>query len=161
MPTAGFEQKGVGMDFGTVLLIVVFAIPLVGILGIITAGVLKARYQQRVLELAYRERIAAIEKGIDPASLPPLPLQPSTPTFDFSRLILTPRQADLKQAQGFLVTGLILVSIGLGLSTMLLILDAHRAWATGLLVIFVGAGCLVASVIVRKGAPPESKDPTA
>jgi hypothetical protein len=144
---------------GTVLLTMIFAIPVVAIIGGITAGILKTRGQQRILELAHRERIAAIEKGIDPAKLPPLP--PFPPPPDLSALFLTPRQADLKQAQGFLLTGLILVAIGLGLSTMLVILETQKAWASGLIPIFLGVALLVCAAIVRKGVPPESQGPTS
>ena len=57
-----------------IIAVLVFAIPVVAVIGGITAGIMKTRGQQRLIELAQRERIAAIEKGIDPAKLPLLPV---------------------------------------------------------------------------------------
>ncbi|HUL75985.1 MAG TPA: DUF6249 domain-containing protein [Vicinamibacteria bacterium] len=125
------------------------------IIGGIIAGIMKTRGQQRLIELAQRERIAAIEKGLDPARLPPLPVIGD----DLTPAYLTLRQADLRRAQGLLIGGLVLLAVGLGLSAMLVFLpepDANRAWAAGLIPIFIGLALLVSSVIVRKGAPPET-----
>src|SRR5258705_2370039 len=51
----------------------VFAIPIVAIVGGITAGIVRTLGQQRLAELAAKERLAAIERGIDPSKLPPPP----------------------------------------------------------------------------------------
>jgi predicted acyltransferase len=130
-----------------------FVLPIVAIIGGITAGILKTRGQQRIIELAQRERIAAIEKGIDPANLPPLP----TLGGDLTAMSLTPRQADLRRAQGLLGAGLVLLAVGLGLSVMLVFLpdpDANKAWAAGIIPTFIGLAFLVVSAVVRRGAPP-------
>jgi len=137
------------------LAMMILAIPIVAIIGGIIAGIMKTRGQQRLIELAQRERIAAIEKGLDPARLPPLPVIGD----DLTPAYLTLRQADLRRAQGLLIGGLVLLAVGLGLSAMLVFLpepDANRAWAAGLIPIFIGLALLVSSVIVRKGAPPET-----
>ena len=137
------------------LAMMILAIPIVAIIGGILAGIMKTRGQQRLIELAQRERIAAIEKGLDPARLPPLPVIGD----DLTPAYLTLRQADLRRAQGLLIGGLVLLAVGLGLSAMLVFLpepDANRAWAAGLIPIFIGLALLVSSVIVRKGAPPET-----
>jgi hypothetical protein len=150
-------------------IIMIFAIPIVAIIGGITAGIMKTRGRERLVELAQRERIAAIEKGIDPAKLPPLPLVGNDATTmnvlerAFERAMpTTPRQAELRRAQGFLISGLILLAIGLGLSIMLLILPEaaeHRAWAAGLIPAFIGLALLVSSAIVRKDAPADTNRP--
>ncbi len=152
------------MDVGSMLLMSVFAIPAVAVAGGITAGILKPRGQQRLIELAQRERIAAIERGVDPAKLAPLPVMGADSSVAFQKLLeatqLPPRQAALKQAQGFLLTGVILLFTGLGLSTMLLFLpdpDAQRAWAAGILPVFVGLGLLLAAYLVRRSAPEETR----
>src|SRR5881397_1353510 len=54
--------------------IVALAIPIVAIIGGITAGIIRTLGRQRLIELAQRERIAAIERGVDPAKLTPLPV---------------------------------------------------------------------------------------
>ena len=156
------------MDFGSMII----AIPVVAIIGGITAGILKTRGQQRIIELAQRERIAAIEKGIDPSKLPPLPAVGD----DMADLLLkdfvaqfrpTQRQAALRQAQGLAIGGLIALSIGIGLAVMLLFLpdhDANRAWPAGIMPFFIGLALLISSRIVYKGAPAEPADvrpPTA
>ncbi|HXK12046.1 MAG TPA: DUF6249 domain-containing protein [Vicinamibacteria bacterium] len=137
------------------LAMMILAIPIVAIMGGILAGILKTRGQQRLLELAQRERIAAIEKGIDPSRLPPLPVIGD----DLAPAYLTPRQADLRRAQGLLIGGLVLLAIGLGLSTMLVLLpdpDARRAWAAGLIPSFIGLALIASSAIVRREAPAET-----
>ena len=137
------------------LAMMILAIPIVAIAGGILAGILKTRGQQRLLELAQRERIAAIEKGIDPSRLPPLPVIGD----DLTPAYLTPRQADLRRAQGLLIGGLVLLGVGLGLSAMLLFLpdpEANRAWAAGLIPIFIGLALLASAAIVRKEAPGET-----
>jgi len=147
----------------------ILVIPIVAIIGGITAGILKTRGQQRIIELAQRERIAAIEKGLDPAQLPPLPAigGDSTAMQRLAALVPTPRQAERHRAQGFLISGLILLAIGLGLSMMLLILpDAaeHRAWVAGLIPSFIGLALLVSSVVVSRGASADANsadDPRA
>jgi len=143
-------------------IVMIFAIPIVAIIGGITAGVLKTRGQQRLMELAQRERIAAIERGLDLAKLPPLPVIGDDPTamHRLAALLPTPRQAEQQRAQGFLITGLILLAIGLGLSTMLLVLPeaaANRAWAAGIIPIFIGLALLATFVVVRRGASADTK----
>jgi len=146
---------------GLLVLMMILVIPIVAIIGGITAGILKTRGQQRIIELAQRERIAAIEKGLDPAQLPPLPAigGDSTAMQRLAALVPTPRQAERHRAQGFLISGLILLAIGLGLSMMLLILpDAaeHRAWVAGLIPSFIGLALLVSSVVVSRGASADA-----
>ena len=50
--------------------ILIIAIPIMAIAGGIVVGVVRMIGQQRLLELAQRERIAAIERGIDPGKIP-------------------------------------------------------------------------------------------
>ena len=61
-------------DIGdTILPIMIFSVPLVAIVGGITMGIVRTMTQSRIIENAQRERIAAIQAGIDPSKLPPLP----------------------------------------------------------------------------------------
>ncbi len=142
------------MHNAQIILIMLVAIPIVAIIGGIAAGILKTQGQQRLLELAQRERIAAIEKGLDVTKLPPLP------TFgdDLTPLHLSLRQVELRRAQNLTIGGLVLLAVGLGLSLTLLLLpdpEARRAWAAGCIPGFIGIALLVSSSVVRKGAPPE------
>jgi hypothetical protein len=138
-------------------------------IGGIAAGILRTRGRQRLAELVMRERIAAIERGIDPTKLPPMPVvdDPAVKAalahvLAAAGLPQTPRRAELQKAQAWLTTGAILLAAGLGLGLMLLILtdaSAHRAWAAGLLPAFIGIAAIIASVIVRKGAPADDRTP--
>ena len=49
-------------------------IPIVAIIGGITVAIVRTIGQQRLAELAHRERIAALERGVDPSKLPPAPV---------------------------------------------------------------------------------------
>ena len=62
------------MHLEELLPLVALAIPILAVTGGIIAGIVRAVGQQRLIELAHRERIAAIERGIDPSKLPPLPV---------------------------------------------------------------------------------------
>jgi hypothetical protein len=149
------------METAGIIAVMLLAIPVVAIVGGITAGIMKTRGHQRLIELARRERIAAIEKGLDPAKLPPLPVMGNDDAANYlsgmlrAEAALSPRQRGLRQAQGFLVTGLILLGSGVGLSLMLAILpeaNENNAWAVGLLPTFIGLALLVCSAVVRRDA---------
>jgi hypothetical protein len=160
-----------------VLAALILVIPIVAIIGGIVAGIVRSLGRQRLAELAMRERIAAIERGIDPSKLSPLPVVDDhaqraaaiKQVMAAAGLPLPPRRAALQNAQGWLLSGVIILAAGLGLVPMLMILpdanlilqdaNAHRVWAIGLLPVFVGIAAIVCSVIVRKGAPADDHTP--
>jgi len=125
--------------------ILIFAIPIVAIVGGITAGIVRQLGRQRLVELAQQERIAAIQRGIDPSQLPPLPIDASTETVGMS-----PERADRQRAQGFLVGGIVTLFTGLGLGLMLLFLADREdhVWAVGLIPGCVGIALLISAAIV-------------
>lgn len=92
-------------------------IPLVAIIGGITAGIIKSNARHRLLELAQRERIAALERGIEPERLPPLEL-PHGPvengmTFEQRQQ----RRSELLRIWGFIVFGFgIAMFVGIGMA---------------------------------------------
>src|SRR3954468_3433905 len=61
-------------DTDFIIPLMIFSIPIVAIIGGITAGIVRILSQHRLLELPTRERIAAIERGVDPSKLPPAPV---------------------------------------------------------------------------------------
>ena len=129
----------------TILLI--FGTPALAIVGGITAGILRMRGQQRMMELAQRERIAAIEKGLDLSQMPPLPFPTSV------------RHAALRKVQGLMIGGVLTLAIGISLSLTLILLaenDAKQAWPIGLVPMFVGVALLISAGIVRRGVDEES-----
>jgi len=135
------------------ILIPIFAmmIPIVAIAGGITVAVFQTIGQRKIAELAMRERIAAIERGLDPAKLPPLP------DHGLHRDARTPRERALATAQGFYVAALITFASGLGVSVLLFFIEATRErplWPIGLVPMFVALGLGAAGALVRRDAPP-------
>jgi uncharacterized protein DUF6249 len=138
--------------------IVALSIPIVAIVGGITAGIIRTLGRQRLIELAQRERIAAIERGIDPAKLAPLPamaLDDEPETWNVS-----PYDRDRRRAQGLMVGGIVTIAVGLGLMAFLNFMEEHgNAWAVGIIPTAVGIALLLSSFLVRprgNGGGPSS-----
>ncbi len=133
-----------------IIAILVFMIPVLAVIGGIIGGILKAQGRQRLAELIQRERIAALEKGIDPSKLPPLPVLDRD-----LKSIVALMPTDAQRARGFLITGVVLLGASIGLIVMLLLLtDArhNQAWAAGLLPLSIAIALLVSARIVRRSA---------
>jgi len=139
-------------DSGVLVPVMIFLIPIVAIAGGITAGIVKMLGEMRMLELARRERIAAIERGVNPEKLPPVP----TGQFDNYGSYVPHEQVTARRAQGLLIGGLVTLAVGVGLMFMMRLLpdeDAHRSWAVGMIPAFVGVALLLSSLIVRRSEP--------
>jgi uncharacterized protein DUF6249 len=138
----------------------IFAIPIIAIVGGITAGIVKTLGRQRLMELAQQERIAAIQRGVDPGKLPPLPTV-ALDDDEIGLLHLTPAERDRRRSQGLMIAGLITLFAGIGVLAFLMLLDPESGrpiWAVGLIPGFVGAALLLSAWLVRPhggtGAPP-------
>jgi hypothetical protein len=131
--------------------IMIFAIPIVAIVGGITAGIVRTLGQQRLVELAQRERIAAIERGIDPAKLPAMPI-----ISDEEGPVRSYAEYAQRRQHGLMIGGIVTLSVGIGLMAFLLIMNPgeERAWAVGLIPSMVGVALLISSWIVK----PKSQD---
>ncbi|HTM57798.1 MAG TPA: hypothetical protein VL123_05225 [Candidatus Udaeobacter sp.] len=140
------------IDGETFLPFLVFAVPIVAIVGGITAGIVRTLGNQRLMELAQRERIAAIERGIDPAKLPPLPVALSDRTWggDGSAFV-TSREYAHRRYQGILIGGLVCSFVGAGLGVFLGLVNhgEEGVWAVGLIPGSVGVALLIAALIIR------------
>jgi hypothetical protein len=91
-----------------------------------------------------RERIAAIERGVDPLQLSPLPV-----VYDTVRSI---RQVTLRKVQGFTIGGLLTLAIGIGLGLTLFLLpssDGKDAWPIGFVPALLGVALLLSARILR------------
>ena len=124
--------------------LLVFSIPIIAVTGGLVIGIIKAIGQQRLIELAQRERIAAIERGVDPSKLPP------PPSFDDT----FPGWSDGSQkarAQSLVIGGLVTVFGSAGLLTALLLIEPDHnkpIWAVGLVPMFVGVALLISAWLV-------------
>ena len=124
----------------------IFSIPIIAIVGGITIAIVRSLGRQRLIELAQQERIAAIQRGVDPAKLPPLPhlamdddVMPGVPLAEHDR----------RRAQGLLIGGIVALAVGIGVSAFLAVItEADRAWAVGLIPIMVGVALLISAWIV-------------
>ena len=135
-------------DLGeTIMPIMVFSIPIVAIVGGITMGIVRTMTQSRIIEDAQRERIAAIQAGIDPTKLPPIPNTDFGEAHDVAR---DPEQAQHRRTNGLMVGGLVTLFTGFGLAIFFLFMDTgSNSWAIGVIPAFVGLGLLLSSFLVR------------
>jgi len=125
--------------------VLIFAIPIIAIVGGITAGIVRTLGRQRLVEMAQRERIAAIERGIDPAKLPPLPFADDAPG-DIG-------DSDRRRSQSLMVGGIVTTAAGLGLALFLWYFrdttGEEGLWSVGLIPGLIGLALLLSSWLVR------------
>jgi hypothetical protein len=117
-------------------------IPIVAIVGGIVAGIVKTLSRQRLLELAQKERIAAIERGIPPDKLPPVELPGGRNGS------LTFEQRSLRRSQLLLIWGIITTAFGFAAAIGLSSQDEDSV-AFGFLFVFIGIALMVGSRVGR------------
>ncbi len=129
------------------------AIPIVAIVGGITVAVVRTLGQQRIAELAHRERIAALERGVDPSKLPPAPVIDYGPAYGTYN--------PLRRYHGLLIGGIVCLLVGISIAAFLMIMETEKnAWAVGLIPAGVGVALLLSAGIVKPrngetpGGPP-------
>jgi hypothetical protein len=141
--------------YEAVPLLIVTSIPLVAIVGGITFGIVKSLSKQRLIELAQKERIAAIERGLDPDKLPSLEL----PAGLFEKNGMTFEQKQVRRSQLLMIWGVITSSFGVAMAAMLFLIEGDpEAWAPGILFVMVGVALMISARIV-KPAPEETSKP--
>ena len=125
----------------------VFAIPIVAIAGGILAGIIRTVSAHRLMEVAVRERMALVARGVDPARLPGLPAGVGSGWFPFHSFADHSRF----RAQGLLVGGLVMFLGGIALGVFLGLTESweSREWTVALVPISVGIALLVSSALVR------------
>ena len=135
-------------DVGDFVPIIALSIPIVAIVGGITAGIVRTLGRQRLIELAQRERIAAIERGVDPAKLAPLPV--SALDDEPESWAMTQFDRDRRRAQGLMIGGIVTLAVGLGLMAFLNFIEQNEnVWAVGIIPATVGIALLLSSWLVR------------
>ena len=139
-----FAFEGFGPDVFVPFL--VFSIPIIAIVGGITAGIVKTISRHRLIELAQRERIAMIERGLDPSKLPPLPLSEITSDTP----LLSPTDYARHRSQGLMIGGLVPLAVGISLGVLLYnIAGEEGVWSVGLIPGAIGIALLISAFLVR------------
>jgi hypothetical protein len=128
----------------------VFAIPVVAIAGGILAGIIRNLSAHRLMEVAVRERMALIARGVDPARIPGSSASLGSGLFPFRSFTDHSRF----RAQGLLVGGLVMLLGGIALGVFLALVDCctSRDWTVALVPVSIGIALLVSSLIVRAQA---------
>jgi hypothetical protein len=128
----------------------IFSIPIIAIVGGITAGIIRSLGNQRLIEMAQRERIAAIERGIDPSQLPPLPGVMGRGNDDVAAMYLSSTDYAKRRSTNLMVGGIITLFVGIGVSLFLLVVDGgDRSWGVGIVPIAAGIGLLLSALLTR------------
>ena len=139
-----FAFDGFGPDVFVPFL--VFSIPIIAIVGGITAGIVKTVSRHRIIELAQRERIAMIERGLDPSKLPPLPIgeiAEATP-------LVSQTEYARRRSQGLMIGGLVTLAVGISLGVLLYnVADEAGVWSVGLIPGAIGVALLISAFLVR------------
>jgi hypothetical protein len=125
----------------------VFAIPIVAIAGGILAGIIRNLSAHRLMEVAVRERMALIARGVDPARLSGLSAGLGSGFFPFRSFADHSRF----RAQGLLIGSLVMILGGIALGVFLALVDCpeSRDWTIALVPVSIGIALLVSSLIVR------------
>jgi hypothetical protein len=126
-------------------IVLLILIPLVAILGGITGGIIKTTMRQRLLELAQRERIAAIERGLDPEKLPPITI----PDALRERRGPTMEQRALRRSDILRIWGLLVLFFGIAMGFMGVVTEDREAYAPGVIFAMMGLGLLAGSAVGR------------
>jgi hypothetical protein len=147
-------------DVGDFVPLMAMSIPIVAIVGGITAGIVRMMHRQRAFEMIQRERIAAIERGLDPDKLASLqrPL-----LYDDHGVYTDPVMAAEHRRQGLLIGGIVTLFVGLAVAVFLYGIAGRHGdepvWLVGMIPAAVGVALILCSFLIRPiGAsvqPPE------
>ena len=136
-------------EWGLIIPIMAMCIPIVAIVGGIVHGIVQTMGKQKMIELAQRERIAAIERGVDISKLPPLP-QFSTGWGDSDNPYFTPQEQARRRSHGLMIGGLVTLAVGLSLCVFLSQIQKNdQTWLVGMIPASVGAALLLSAWLVR------------
>jgi hypothetical protein len=147
-------------DVGDFVPLMAMSIPIVAIVGGITAGIVRMMQRQRAFEMIQRERIAAIERGLDPDKIASLqrPL-----LYDDHGVFTDPVTAAEHRRQGLLIGGIVTLFVGVAVAVFLYgIAGRHNdepVWLVGMIPAAVGVALILCSFLIRpigaSAQPPE------
>ena len=131
-----------------------FLIPIVAIIGGITAGIIATLTRGRVRELEIRERIAMIERGMVP------PPESDPEAFD-RRMHSMERLQHGHTAPRHRSAGVILIAVGLGLMVMLTYAGGVPQVGIGVggFIVILGLGFFINSLFIHSSLPTASAPP--
>ncbi|HTO89650.1 MAG TPA: DUF6249 domain-containing protein [Candidatus Sulfotelmatobacter sp.] len=136
-------------DADFIVPLMIFSVPIVAIIGGITMGIVRTLARQRMVELAQQERIAAIQRGVDPGKLPPIPAG-SDDWDDPSAMFRSFDDISRRRSQGLMIGGIVTLFTGIGLSAMLIVMHTgDNAWAIGLVPGLIGLALILSGLLVR------------
>lgn len=119
-----------------------FIIPIIAVVGGMTMGIIRTIGNQRMAELARRERIAAIERGVDPDKLPPVVGVEGYDDTGYGN-------GRLRRAHGLMIGGFIMIAAGIGLSILFYAMEPHeRHFVIGFFPMLIGAALLLSSRLI-------------
>lgn len=137
------------LDPDSLLAILGLAIPAIAIIGAFAVAIVRILAERRTMELAQRERIAAIERGIDPSKLPPLGQGSYGPGGHVLDRWGYRNGSSLRRAHGLLIGGLVTFAAGIGISLFFRLMETQKnAWSIGLIPMLVGAALLAGSAVI-------------
>ena len=134
-------------DAGALVPLAALAIPVVAIIGGITSAIVRGILRHRSWELLQRERIAAVERGIDPEKLGHLAIPE---TFNDGFTPSSPRMEAHRMRQNLTTGGLVTLFVGIALGIFLNSVsgDPH-VWTIGLLPGAVGLALLISAALTK------------
>ncbi len=131
-----------------ILPMILMSIPVLLIIAGLTAAIIRSNSRHRLLELAQRERIAAIERGMDPDKLPQIQLPDSgdpKPTF---------LQKQERRSQLLLIWGMVVLGFGIPMYLGIGYSEGFGEAAPALMFAGVGIALILGSRLTR----PSSED---
>lgn len=121
---------------------VAVGIPFLAIVGGILMAIVRMRGEQKMAELARRERIAAIERGVDLDKLPPVAAPDGYGAYDQGN-------GRLRRAHGLMIGGVVTVAVGIGLAILFFAVEPEKKhFVIGVVPFMVGLSLIVSSVLV-------------
>lgn len=133
----------------SLLAILSLAIPAIAIIGAFAVAIVRILSERRMIELAQRERIAAIERGIDPSKLPPIGGGNHDPGAHAYGHWGYRNGSPLRRAHGLLIGGLVTFAVGIGVALFLGLMETEKnAWSIGLIPMLVGVALLAGAVVI-------------
>lgn len=135
------------------------SIPIIAIVGGITAGIVRSIQRQRAFEMLQRERIAAIERGLDPDKIASLqrPI-----LYDDHGLYSDPNMQAARLRQGLTIGGIVTLFAGAAIAVFLNgVADRGdgNVWMVGLIPAAVGVALLLSSFLIRPIGPSSPPPP--